>query len=332
MSLWQSKKSTTKAVIYLSDFNEISEKKSGRVLGVGQIAQKILDALSDIFAGIPLSVCIFLHTDGWYCPGDKDYSPRIGMWLSEFVQPWFKHFAEAFSGTDFWKVTLNTLKISCLRLVFGFPAPILLALLLNEVRHSGVKKFVQTTVYLPNFLSWVVVAGMVRTLMAGDGLINSMLQNLGLSGIPFLTDGNWFVFTLIITDIWKGMGYGSIIYMAAIAGIDQEQYEAATIDGANRWQKMIYITLPGLVFAISINLILSLSGILNAGFDQIFNLYSPVVYDTADIIDTYVYRLGIISGDFEVATALGLVKSAIGFILIVVTNKTVHKMGGEGIW
>ena len=332
MSLWQSKKSTTKAVIYLSDFNEISEKKSGTSARVGRLLKKYW-MLYLIFLPAFLSLFVFSYIPmGGIVLAIKDYSPRIGMWLSEFVQPWFKHFAEAFSGTDFWKVTLNTLKISCLRFDFGFPAPILLALLLNEVRHSGVKKFVQTTVYLPNFLSWVVVAGMVRTLMAGDGLINSMLQNLGLSGIPFLTDGNWFVFTLIITDIWKGMGYGSIIYMAAIAGIDQEQYEAATIDGANRWQKMIYITLPGLVFAISINLILSLSGILNAGFDQIFNLYSPVVYDTADIIDTYVYRLGIISGDFEVATALGLVKSAIGFILIVVTNKTVHKMGGEGIW
>ena len=262
----------------------------------------------------------------------KDYSPRLGIWASEFVDPLFKHFQEAFSSTDFWKVTLNTLRISSLRLLFGFPAPILLALFLNEVRHSHYKKLVQTVVYLPNFLSWVVVAGMVRTLMAGDGLVNILLQDLGLNGIPFLTDQNWFLFTLVFTDIWKGMGYGSIIYLAAIAGIEQEQYEAATIDGANRWQKMRYITLPGLVIAISINLILSLSGILNGGFDQIFNLYSPVVYETADIIDTYVYRIGIVAGNFEMSTALGLMKSVIGFILIVVTNKVVNKMGGEGVW
>ena len=261
----------------------------------------------------------------------KDYSPRVGMWASNFAQPLLKHFQEAFSGTDFWKVTLNTLRISVLRLLFGFPAPVLLALFLNEVRHPLYKKTVQTIVYLPHFLSWIVVAGMVRTLMSGDGLINQVLQSMGLGGVPFLTDPQWFLFTLIATDVWKSMGYGSIIYMAAISGIDQSLYEAATVDGANRWQKMRFVTLPCLGMAISINLILQLSGILSAGFDQIFNLYSPVVYDTADIIDTYVYRMGIVAGNFEVATALGLVKSVIGLLLILVTNKAAKKMGGEGI-
>ena len=217
-------------------------------------------------------------------------------------------------------------------MLFGLPALILLALLLNEIRHRGYKKTVQTLAYLPHFLSWIVLAGMIRTIMAGDGLINNSLQFLGLKGIPFLTEENWFIFTLVFTDIWKGMGYGSIIYMAAIAGIDQEQYEAATIDGANRWQKMKFITLPGLAMAITVNVILSLSGVLNGGFDQIFNLYSPVVYETADIIDTYVYRMGIVSGDYGAATALGLVKSIIGLILIVSTNKLIKKLGGEPIW
>ena len=262
----------------------------------------------------------------------KDYSPRLSMWNSKWAEPLLEHFETAFSGTDFWKVTLNTLRISCLRLLFGLPALILLALLLNEIRHRGYKKTVQTLAYLPHFLSWIVLAGMIRTIMAGDGLINNSLQFLGLKGIPFLTEENWFIFTLVFTDIWKGMGYGSIIYMAAIAGIDQEQYEAATIDGANRWQKMKFITLPGLAMAITVNVILSLSGVLNGGFDQIFNLYSPVVYETADIIDTYVYRMGIVSGDYGAATALGLVKSIIGLILIVSTNKLIKKLGGEPIW
>ena len=262
----------------------------------------------------------------------KDHSPRDGMFSSPFITPLFQHFKDAFSGADFWKVTVNTLRISSMRILFGFPAPILLALLLNEVRHKYYKKSVQTIVYLPHFLSWVVVGGMVRTLMAGDGMINNALQSIGLSGIPFMTDQNWFLFTIIFSDIWKGMGYGSIIYLAAISGIDQEQYEAATIDGAGRWQKMKYITLPGLTLAVSINLILSLSGVLNGGFDQIFNLYSPVVYETADIIDTFVFRMGIVSGEVEIATALGLVKSLIGLVLIVVTNKIVNRMGGEGIW
>ena len=203
---------------------------------------------------------------------------------------------------------------------------------LNEIRHKGYKKLVQTLVYLPHFLSWVVLAGMIRTIFAGEGLINNSLQSLSLPGVPFLTDQNWFIFTLIFTNVWKGMGYGSIIYLAAISGIDQEQYEAATIDGATRWQKMRYITFPGLKMAFSVNVILALSGILNGGFDQIFNLYSPVVYETADIIDTYVYRMGIISGDFGASTALGLVKSTIGLILIVSSNKLIKKMGGTTIW
>ena len=262
----------------------------------------------------------------------KDYSPRLSLWNSPWAEPLFMHFESAFSGTDFWKVTLNTLRISCLRLLFGLPAPILLALFLNEIRHKGYKKLVQTLVYLPHFLSWVVLAGMIRTIFAGEGLINNSLQSLSLPGVPFLTDQNWFIFTLIFTNVWKGMGYGSIIYLAAISGIDQEQYEAATIDGATRWQKMRYITFPGLKMAFSVNVILALSGILNGGFDQIFNLYSPVVYETADIIDTYVYRMGIISGDFGASTALGLVKSTIGLILIVSSNRLIKKMGGTTIW
>ncbi len=262
----------------------------------------------------------------------KDYSPRLSMWSSDWIDPIFSHFKSAFAGTDFWKVTLNTLRISLLRLAVGIPAPILLALLLNEVRHRKYKKVVQTIVYLPHFLSWVVLAGMIRTIMSGDGMINGALNSIGADGIPFLTDENWFLFTLVFTDVWKGVGYGSIIYMAAIAGIDQEQYEAATLDGASRWQKMRFVTLPGLGMAITVNVVLSLSGILNGGFDQIFNLYSPVVYETADIIDTYVYRMGIIAGDYGAATALGLVKSVVGLILIVSTNKIIKRLGGEAIW
>lgn len=262
----------------------------------------------------------------------KDYNPRLGFFRSPFAQPFFKHFEEALGGTDFWKVTLNTLRISGLRILVGFPIPILLALFLNEIRHPRFKKTVQTAVYLPYFLSWVVVAGIVRTVMSGDGMINSTLQSMGLKGVPFLTDSGWFIFTLIFSAIWKDMGYSSIIYLAAIAGIDPTLYEAATLDGANRWQKMRYITLPCLGVAVSINLILSVSGVLSGGFDQVFNLYSPVVYDTADIIDTYVYRMGLVAGNFEVATALGLVKSVIGFLLIIVANKATKKLGGEGVW
>jgi len=264
--------------------------------------------------------------------GFKDFSPRLGIFNSEWAQPFWKHFAEAFNDPKFIEVTLNTLKISLLRILFGFPAPILLAVLFNEVRHEGYKRTVQAIAYMPHFLSWVVLAGMVRMIFSGDGMINSLLKTIGLTPIPFLTEGTWFIFTLVATNIWKTVGFSTIIYMAAIAGIEQEQYEAATIDGASRWQKIRYITFPGMEIAISINLILTLSSILDAGFDQIFNLYSPVVYEQADIIDTYVYRMGVVAGNYEFSTALGLAKSLVALILIVVTNKIITKLGGEGVW
>ena len=262
----------------------------------------------------------------------KDYFIKLGIMGSPFAEDPLVHFKELFSDPYFMQVTGNTLRISALRLLCGFPAPIFLALLFNEIRGVRFKKTVQTVLYLPYFLSWVVLGGMFKTIFMNDGLINTWLGNLGIGPIPFLSDPQWFLAITIITDIWKNMGFSSIIYLAAISGIDGEQYEAAMIDGANRWQRVRYITLPGLVPAISIQLILSLSGVLNAGFDQIFNMYSPVVYSTADIIDTYVYRIGLGDGNYEIATALGLFKSVIGFVLILITNKAIKKTGGEGIW
>lgn len=264
--------------------------------------------------------------------GFKNFSPRLGILGSDWAQPLFRHFAEAFADPKFLKVTLNTLNISMLRILFGFPAPILLAVLFNEVRHNAYKRTVQAIAYMPHFLSWVILAGMVRLIFAGDGMLNTFLAALHIDAIPFLTEGNWFIFTVVFTNIWKTIGFSTIIYMAAITGIDQEQYEAATIDGASRWQRIRYITFPGMEIAISINLILTLSGILDAGFDQIFNLYSPVVYEQADIIDTYVYRMGVVAGNYEFSTALGLAKSVVALILIVVTNKIITKLGGEGVW
>lgn len=262
----------------------------------------------------------------------KDFYPQLGVIQSPFVQPIYQNFVETFNNPEFFKVTFNTLRISLLRLVVSFPAPILLALLFNEVRHSGYKRSLQAVMYLPHFLSWVVLGGMFRVLLSGDGLINEALQSVGLSAVPFLTDGNTFIVTLLVTDVWKGVGYGSIIYLAAIAGIDQQQYEAALIDGATRWQRMWYITLPGMSIAISISLIMALSAILDGGFDQIFNLYSVAVYDTADIIDTFVYRTGVVAGGVELATTVGLMKSIIALILILSSNALIKKIGGEGIW
>ncbi len=262
----------------------------------------------------------------------KDFYPQLGILQSPFADPIYQNFLETFQDPEFLKVTLNTLRISFLRLLVGFPTPIILALLFNEVRHSGYKRSLQSIMYLPNFLSWVVLGGMFKVLLSGDGLVNEWLGVLGISPIPFLTDGTTFIGTLLITEIWKSAGYGSIIYLAAISGIDQEQYEAATIDGATRWQAMRYITLPGMSVAISISLILALSSVLDGGFDQIFNMYSVAVYDTADIIDTFVYRTGVVAGGVELATTVGLMKSVIGFTLILLSNKAIKRLGGEGVW
>ncbi|MFQ7035295.1 MAG: ABC transporter permease [Candidatus Borkfalkia sp.] len=262
----------------------------------------------------------------------KDYWPQYGILGSPWMTPLFSNFSVLFADEKFWDVTKNTLIISALRLVFGFPAPILLALFFNEIRSKTFKKVSQTILYLPYFLSWVILAGMLRTMLLSDGIVNDFLGKLGLGPYPFLSKSSLFLPMLIVTDIWKNMGFGSIIYLAAIMGIDSSLYEASLVDGANRFQRMVHITLPGIVMAISINLILSLSGILNGGFDQIFNLYSVPVYDVADIIDTYVYRIGITDGEFGIATALGLIKSVIGFALILIVNKVTNKLGGVGVW
>ncbi len=261
----------------------------------------------------------------------RDYTITKGIWGSDFIGT--ANFAKLFSDSDFWKVTFNTIKISGLNLLFGFPAPIILALMLNEVRSIKYKRSIQTVIFLPHFISWVILSGIIITLLRVDGgIINLFIQKLGGEPIAFLSDNRYFVPTLIVANIWKGAGWGTIIYLAALSGIDMELYEAAMIDGANRWHRMRYITLPGIVGAISIQLIMQLSHILSAGFDQIFNLYSPLVYDTADIIDTYVYRIGLINGKYEMATALGLFKSVVAFILIITSNKIIKKLGGDGIW
>ena len=205
--------------------------------------------------------------------------------------------------------------------------------MLNEVRSVKYKKCIQTVIFLPHFISWVILAGIIISLLRIDGgIVNQVIVKFGGEPIAFLSDNRYFVPTLIIANIWKGAGWGTIIYLAALSGVDTGLYEAAMIDGANRWHRMIYITLPSITAAISIQLIMQLSHILSAGFDQIFNLYSPLVYDTADIIDTYVYRIGLINGKYSMATALGLFKSAVAFMLIVSSNVAIKKMGGDGIW
>ena len=262
----------------------------------------------------------------------KDYIPRLGIYNSPFVQPPFKFFVKLFEDAYFWTVLKNTLVISLLRLLIGFPFPILLALLFNELKVKQFSKFVQTVLFIPYFISWIVLAGLLRQIFGNDGFVNSIITSLGGAQVKFLTKSGPFLALIILSDIWKGCGYGMIIYLASITSIDQGLYEAVEIDGGNRLHKMIHITLPGISSTIVIQLILSISGILNGGFDQIYNLYSVPVYDVADILDTYLYRVGLSEGKVELGTALGLFKSFIGFFLIILTNWLSKKMGGEGIW
>lgn len=261
----------------------------------------------------------------------KEFSPIRGIWGSPWVG--LEHFKFLFfQSPDFLRIFRNTVLISLYNLIFGFPAPIILALLLNEVRFRVFKRVAQSLSYIPHFFSWVVLAGIVTVMLSpSEGPVNYMLKMLGMEPIYFLADSQYFRSTLVATGIWKEIGWGTIIYLAALSGVDPTLYEAAKIDGASRAKQTWYITLPSILPVITIMFILSLGGILNAGFDQIFNLYNPAVYDVADIIDTYVYRAGILGAQFGLTTAVGLFKNIIGITLVLGTNYIVKKLGQEGV-
>jgi putative aldouronate transport system permease protein len=253
----------------------------------------------------------------------QDYVPAKGVFGSEFVG--LQHFRYLFSLPDIFLVTKNTIFIAFWKIVFNTIVPILFAILLNEVRLKWMKRSIQTIVYLPHFLSWVILASVVVNLFSLDGTVNQILQNFGLEPLNFLGSNQLFPRLLIGTDVWKSFGYSSIVYLAAITSIDPGLYEVATMDGASWSKKVWHVTLPGMLPFILLMTILSLPNILNAGFDQIYNLYSPVVYQSGDIIDTYVYRIGLIGRDYSLGTAVGLVKSVIGLFLIWSSNKIAEK-------
>jgi putative aldouronate transport system permease protein len=249
--------------------------------------------------------------------------------------PWvgFKHFDQLFGSPLFYRVFMNTIIISGQRLLFGFPAPIILALLFNELRSTRAKKAFQTISYLPYFISWVVLGGMFRELFSpSTGVVNYIITFFGGKSQYFLAEPSLFRPVLIITGIWQTVGWGSVVYLAAIAGINVEQYESAIIDGAGRFQQALRITLPSLYPIMTIMFLLNLGQILNAGFDQIFNMYNPMVYNVADIIDTYVYRVGLINTDYSFATAVGLFKNIIGFTLVIIVNKLSKKFTDSSLW
>ncbi|KWX70931.1 sugar ABC transporter permease [Paenibacillus sonchi] len=254
-----------------------------------------------------------------------------------FHSPWvgFKHFEAFFNSPDFWNVMRNTIVISLLKLCIGFPAPILLALMLNEVRLMLFKRIIQTVSYLPHFLSWVIVGGFVGSMLSTDnGSVNMLLMNLHLTSEPisFLSVPEYFWGILVGTGIWKEMGFAAIVYLAAIAGIDPHLYEAASIDGAGRFKQIQLITLPCIRPVIIIFLILAVGNILNAGFEDILILATnPILRDVSDVIDTYVYRMGILNNRFSYAAAAGLFKAVVSIGLLALANKAARKMGSS-LW
>lgn len=245
----------------------------------------------------------------------------------------FDQFIALFQKPAFWKVFRNTLYISLLKLVWGFPIPIALALMMNEMRCLPFKKTAQTLLYLPHFISWVVLAGLIMNLLdPSTGLVTALLKAITGRELQVLTDKKLFVPMLIVTDVYKSMGWGTIIYFAALSGVDPQLYEAAEIDGARKWKQLLHITLPSITPTIVIMLILSCNNIVNAGFDQIFMLYTPLVYDVADILDTYVYRIGIQNANYSFSTAAGMFKSVIALVMILIVNTVAKRTGNEGIW
>ncbi len=262
----------------------------------------------------------------------KKYRLWDGILGSEWVG--LHWFIRLFNGTtDFGRVFRNTLLISLYRLLWGFPAPIILALLLNEVRQRHFKRTVQTISYLPHFLSWIVLAGVIRTILSpSTGVVNSIIKALGGGAIHFLVDVDWFVTVLITSGVWQQVGWESIIYLAAIAGVDPQLHESAIIDGAGKLRRAWSITVPSIMPVIMILFILRVGDILEAGFNPILNLYHPAVYEVADIIDTYVFRVGLEELNYSLAAATGLFKNVIGLILVVTVNRVVKKFGDYGIW
>ncbi len=234
---------------------------------------------------------------------------------------------------NFGSVIWNTISIAVMKIILGLVIPIIFAILINEITNNALKRSVQTLIYLPHFLSWVVLGGiLIDILSPSGGIVNGLLKSIGIEPIFFLGDNKWFPSTMVLTETWKEFGYGTIIYLAAITGIDPSLYEAARIDGANRWKQTLNITLPGMKMVIVLLMVLSLGNLLNAGFDQIFNLYSPPVYQSGDIIDTFVYRIGLLDAQYGVATAVGLFKSVVSFTLISVSYFFAYKFADYRIF
>ncbi len=266
----------------------------------------------------------------------KDYNIFAGSNPVDAIakSPWvgFANFERLFKSSEFIKVLVNTLIINGMKILFLFPIPIICAILLNEIRNKAFRKLSQTAIYVPYFFSWVVVFGIFYSLFGSYGVVNNVIAALGHARIKFFTDTGIFRWLLVFTEGWKEIGYNTVIYLAAITGIDIALYEAASVDGANKWKQIWHVTMPGLLPTIVLMFILKVGYILDTGFEQVLVFYNPAVYDVADIIQTYVYRLGMGQMDFPLSTALGLFNSVVAFVLIVSANMISKKLIHRSIW
>ncbi|WP_308639639.1 ABC transporter permease [Paenibacillus silvisoli] len=261
----------------------------------------------------------------------EDYSPFKGFLHSDWVG--LKHFKRIFEDAEVIRVLWNTLWLSFLQIAFAFPVPIVLALMLNEVKNQRIKRIIQSVVYLPHFLSWVVVVGIVTIFLKTEGIVNKGLDfAFGMEAIPFLQQPGWFMPLIVLEVIWKEAGWGTIIFLAALAGVNPTLYEAAIVDGANRWRQLWHITLPAIRGTIIILLILRLGSVLDSGFTQIFLMLNPFTMDVGNVLDTFVYFKGIQQSDFSFGTAVGLFKGLVGLVLILAANKIAKKFGEDGVF
>ncbi|MFD0714535.1 ABC transporter permease [Paenibacillus sp. GCM10027626] len=283
---------------------------------------------------LPSAVIVFIYS---YIPmfglimAFQKFIPVRGFGGSQWVG--LDNFSYMFSLPDTMNVFWNTLFIASMKIVAGLIAPIIVALLINEVKRRFVKRTVQTLIYLPHFLSWIIFGGiLIDILSPSEGMVNELIQWFGLKSIFFLGDKDWFPYTLVLTHTWKEFGFGTIVYLAALSGINPALYEAAVIDGASRWRQTWHITLPGMRPIIVLMLTLSLGSVLSAGFEQVFTLYSPQVYETGDIIDTMVYRMGLVSMQYSNAAAIGLMNSVISFILICISYYLAYRIANYRIF
>lgn len=260
-----------------------------------------------------------------------DYSPRKGILGSEWVG--FEHFASFFGGYYFGRLLGNTLKLSFATLLFGFPVPILLALLINELTSKKFSKIVQTVTYMPHFVSMVVLCAMIRQFVASNGFITQfMVQFFGYDGKNLLAVGKFWIPIYVISNIWQGAGWGSIVYLAALTGIDSQLYDAAKVDGANKWNQVIHVTIPSILPTIIIMLIMRIGQIMGVGYEKTILLYNDGILEVADIISTYVYRMGLLQRQFSFSTAVGLFNSVVNFILVVIANKISKKTTETSLW